>query len=157
MEPYAGRSEDHLAIGLRWLYCAGLSVALINMGIISLTHTYKTIPSVRLRKPFRLGIRFAVAIAILLLPLAEERLNSLELVATTTCLVVVVLLVELAGSACTGDAFWGFNSGKRKCTYSARCHISKKELQAKAKGGEVINVEEVARRDLSGGKEGYTV
>jgi hypothetical protein len=157
MEPYSGRSEEHISMGLRWFYCGGLSIALMHMGIISLTHTYKTIPSVRLRKPLRLGIRFAVAIVILFLPLAEERLNSLQLVTTTTCLVLLVLFVELAGSACVEDAFWGFNSGKRKCTYSAKCLLSKKELQANAKSGEIVNVEEIAKRDQFGVKEGFSV
>lgn len=93
----------------------------------------------------------------MLLPLAEERLNSLELVATTTSLVLLVLLVELAGSACVEDAFWGFNSGKRKCTYSAKCLLSKKELHANAKSGEIVNVEEVAKRDQFEGKAGFSV
>lgn len=157
LEPYAGHSEDHISIGLRWFYCAGLSIALMNMGIISLTHTFKEIPSVRLRRPFRLGIRFAVAIAILLLPLAKDKLNSLHLVATTTSLVSLVLFVELVGSACIEDAFWGFNSGKRKCTYSAKCLLSKRELQANAKSGVIVNVEEVAKRDQFGGKQGFSV
>lgn len=127
------------------------------MGIISVTHTFKEIPSVRLRRPFRLAVRFAVAISILLLPLAEERLNSLYLVATTTSLILLVLLVELSGSACIEDSFWGINSGKRKCTYSAKCLLSRKELQATAKSGEIVNVEEVAKRDQLGGKEGFSV
>jgi low temperature requirement protein LtrA len=157
LEPYSTRSEEGVPTGLRWFYCGGLSIALMNMGVISLTHTFKTIPSVRLRRPFRLAIRFLVAIAILLLPLAGERLNSLQLVATTTGLVVLVLCVELSGSACVDDAFWGFNSGKRRCTYSARCALSRKEMSEKVKDGEIVNVEEVAKRDGFGGKEGFSV
>jgi hypothetical protein len=159
MEPYSGRSEAELPMGLRWFYCAGISIALMCMGSIALTHTYKTIPNVRLRKPIRLAYRFVAAIAILLLPLAGDSLNSLELVATSTSLVVSVLLMELAGSACVGDGFWGFQEGKRKCTYSARCHVSRKELQARAKDGKLLDVEEIAKRDRSGeqAKEGYSL
>jgi hypothetical protein len=159
MEPYSGRSEEELPIGLRWFYCAGLSIALMCMGSIAMTHTFKTIPNVRLRKPIRLAYRFAVAIVILLLPLAGDSLNSLELVATTTCLVVSVLFMELTGSACVGEGFWGFKEGRRKCTYSARCHVSRKELQARAKDGKVLDVEEIAKRDKSGeqAKEGFSL
>ncbi|KAF2397929.1 hypothetical protein EJ06DRAFT_532914 [Trichodelitschia bisporula] len=156
-EPYDSRSEEHLPDGLRWFYCGGLAIALAMTGIISLTHTYRSIPNVRLGKPYRVGVRFAVAVIILLLPLAHG-LNSLELVATTTGLVVLVLVMELAGSACSGDTFWGFWSTRRTCMYSARCHISRKELEAKVKSGELLNVEEVAKRDQSGEvKEGYAL
>jgi hypothetical protein len=159
LEPFDGRSEEHIPIGLRWFYCAGLSVALMNMAAISLTHTYKSIPGTRARKEYRLAYRLLIAIIILLLPLAGERLNSLELVALTTCLVVSILLGELVGSACTTHAFWGFGGEKRKCTYSARCHVSKKELESKVKSGEVLNVAEVAARDKSGdqAKHGYSI
>jgi len=114
-------------------------------GIISLTHVYKSAPNQRLHKPYRIALRFAVAIVILLLPLADS-LNSLDLIATTTCLVVVVLAFELAGSTCTHDSFWWDRSKKRKCTYSARCNIPRKELEASVRAGQVINVEEIARR-----------
>lgn len=158
LEPFEGRSEEHIPTALRWFYCAGLAIALMNMAAISLTHTYKSIPGTRARKENRLAYRMVIAIVILLLPLAGERLNSLNLVAITTCLVFSVLLAELAGSACTTHAFWGFGGEKRKCTYSARCHVSKKELESKVKSGEVLNVAEVAGRDKSGQiKEGYSI
>jgi hypothetical protein len=147
LEPYSTRSEEELNIGLVWYYCAGLAIALSCMGLISLSHRSKTIPNARLKKSYRLVVRFLVAIAILLLPLAHEHLNSLELVATTTCLTVVVLLVDLAGSSCTGDAFWGFQQKKRDCKYSAKCTMGRKELQEKARTGETVNIEELARRE----------
>lgn len=154
-EIYAAKSVDVIPEGLRWYYCGGLSIALICMGLISLSHTYKIPPDVRLGKPYRLGVRFAAAIAILLLPLAREKLNSLQLVATTTGITLFVLNVELAGSACVHEAFWGFNLkgqavGHRKCTYASRCHVSRKELEAKFKNGEIVKVEEIARRGPHG-------
>jgi hypothetical protein len=146
LEPYSTNSREKVEIGLIWFYCAGLAIALTCMGLISLSHRSKTIPNARLKKSYRLVVRFVVALAILLLPLAHRQLSSLELVATTTSLVVLVLLVDLAGSTCTGDAFWGFRV-KRKCLYSAKCRMGRKELEEKARTGEMINVEELARRE----------
>jgi low temperature requirement protein LtrA len=161
MEPYRSKSEGEIPVGLRWYYCAGLAIALATMGIISVTHTYREIPNQRCPKPYRLAIRFAVSLAILLLPLAGDRLDSLELVATTTCLVVIVLVVELLGNSSRRDFFWGFNScdaRKRKCTYAARCGVSKKDLEASFKNGEVVRVEELARKGGHGEvNEGYTM
>ena len=155
LETYATKSIEVVPQGLRWFYCGGLSIALICMGLISLSHSYKIPPNIRLSKPWRLGLRFAAATVILLLPLAKERLNSIHLVATTTGITLVVLFVDLAGSACVDEVFWGFNfrgeeTGKRKCTYSSRCHISRKELESKFKNGEIINVEEIAKRGPDG-------
>jgi hypothetical protein len=146
LEPYSTNSRAELEPGLIWFYCAGLAIALACMALISLSHRSKTIPNARLKKSYRLGVRFLVALALLLLPLARSRLSSLELVATTTCLVVFVLLVDLMGSTCTGDAFWGFRT-KRRCMYSAKCRMGRKELEDKARTGETVNVEELARRD----------
>jgi low temperature requirement protein LtrA len=151
---YAHKSADDVPMGLRWYYCGGLAIALFCMGVISLSHSYKTVADVRLGKPYRIALRFAASLAILLLPLAKERLNSLQLVATTTGITLVVLLVELVGSACMQVMILGFNwkvqGEKRKCTYSARCHVSNKELEAKFKNGEVVKVEEVAKRGRHG-------
>ena len=151
---YAQKSVAVVPMGLRWYYCGGLAIALFCMGIISLTHTYKTVDDIKLGKPYRVALRFAASVAILLLPLARERLNSLHLVATTTGITLVVLLVELVGSSCMQVMVLGFDwkgqKEKRKCTYSARCHVSNKELEAKFRNGEVIQVEEVARRGRHG-------
>jgi len=151
---YATKSTDVVPMGLRWYYCGGLAIALFCMGVISLTHTYKTVADIKLGKPYRVALRFAASVAILLLPLAKERLNSLHLVATTTGITLVVLFVELVGSSCMQVASLGFNwkgqREKRKCTYAARCHVSNKELEAKFKNGEVIQVEEVAKRGRHG-------
>ena len=143
--PYDTRSEEHLHLGQIWFYCAGLAISLASTGIIALTHQTKLIPNARMKKSHRLAYRFVVSLAILLLPLAHEHLTSLSFVATTTSLVFSVLLVELAGATCSGDVFWGFRDG-RKCTYSANCRISRKELQEKARTGETVDVEAMARR-----------
>ena len=152
-EIYATRSEHHVSSGQRWFYCGGLGIALASMGIISISHVHKTIPHQRAAKKYRLTFRFLAALVIILLPLAEDRLDSLALVATTCGIVVSVLLVELVGSTCFGDSFWlDMCESRKKCHYSAKCNITKKELDASVKDGTVIQVEELAKKE--GGKKG---
>ncbi|KZF20755.1 hypothetical protein L228DRAFT_284697 [Xylona heveae TC161] len=162
--PYIERSEAEISPGLRWFYCAGLGIALGCMAIISMTHIHRSIPGQRLRKSYRLAVRFAVAIVLICLPLADlhsspsssesakalaareseasspdtesrkARLNSLELVATTTGLVVLVLVVELLGSACVHESFWGC---RKKCCYTAtRRRIDGTDAESNALVGE---------------------
>ncbi|KAF2672246.1 hypothetical protein BT63DRAFT_369506 [Microthyrium microscopicum] len=145
MDPYKTKSEAEVEVGLYWFYCAGLGVALISTGMISLSHRTKVIPGARMTKNARLSYRLLAGVAIILLPLAHERMNSLEFVAVTTCIVFSVLLLELAGTTCSGAEFWGFRE-KRFCTYSANCKISKRELAEKAKTGEVLDLEKLAMK-----------
>ncbi|KAF2006176.1 hypothetical protein P154DRAFT_615533 [Amniculicola lignicola CBS 123094] len=148
-ESYIPRSEEHITDGLRWFYCAGLSIALACMGIISLTHTHRRIPNQRISKSFRLGFRFLVSLAILLLPLGH--LNSLDLIGTTTGLVVLVLLVDLFGSTRWGEnPFWDSECRISRTRYSAKCGLTKKEIQESVENGEVLNVEDIARRGSGG-------
>jgi hypothetical protein len=107
------------------------------MGVIALSHLNKAIPNARLSKAPRLVIRFAAA---------KDHMNSLELVATTCGIVVLVLLADLAGTTCRGDVFWNF-SEESKCTYSATARISRKEMMEKVKTGEMVNVEELAKKE----------
>ncbi|KAF1982184.1 hypothetical protein K402DRAFT_363361 [Aulographum hederae CBS 113979] len=140
-EPYEERSEEHVPQGLRWYYCCGLAIALMMMNLISWTHVYKTVPSQRLKKEYRLIFRFAVSIVILLLPLKHD-LNSLHLVATTTCLIVLALMVELVGASCVKAGFW--YQCNAKCSYSAKCNLLRKDLEQTLKKGGVIHVEDLA-------------
>jgi hypothetical protein len=145
------RSEEHITPALAWFYCGGLGVSLACLTVIAFTHTHRRIPNQRIKKHLRLLFRFAVAVAIVCLPLAH--LNSLQLVATTTGLVLCVLLLELVGSTCWGESFWWErNCGRDKCSYSAKCGVQKEELEKSLKEGTVLNVEEIARRD--GGEKG---
>jgi len=154
LDPFDTRSEAELSAGLVWFYCTGLAIALASMGIIALSHRTKEIPHAHLSRKFRLCFRFVASLAILLLPLARHRLNSLTLVASTSSIVVSVLLVELIGSTCRGDVFW---SEGRVCTYSAHARMTRKELAEKAKTGDVINVEELARKGDQHVLEGIVV
>jgi hypothetical protein len=146
-ETFIPRSEEHISDGLRWFYCGGLGISLACMTIISISHVHKKIPHQRLSKHVRISVRFAVSLVILLLPLAH--LNSLELVSTTTGLVLFVLFMELWGATCTGqNILWENKCGRDKSEYLAKCSVSKKELVDSMKGGKVINVEEIAKRDV---------
>lgn len=152
-ETYALRSEDHISTGQRWFYCVGLGIALASMGIISKTHAYKTPPNKRIRKSTLVLIRFLASLAIILLPLAGHHLNSLNLIATTCGIVLFVLFLELFGNTSLGDNIWLDScDARKKCTYSAKCGVTKRELDASVKNGTVINVEEIARRE--GGEKG---
>jgi low temperature requirement protein LtrA len=146
-EPYAGRSEEKVHQGLRWFFCGGLAVAMLMMTFIAMSHTYRTIPNVRLRKEYRIGYRIAISIAMLLLPLAGDSLDSLELVGTCCGLVVSILILEICGSASSRTAFWGLSDFcQRHCAYSAKCHVSKREFEEHIRTGKVVNVEEMARK-----------
>jgi hypothetical protein len=145
------RSEDHISDALQWFYCGGLGISLFCLAIIAFTHTHRKIPHQRVRKETRLAFRMLVSVVIIALPKAH--LNSLQLVATTTGLVVAVLVLELVGSSCWGEnMFWEKGCKRDRATYSAKCGVRKEELEKSAREGTVLDVEEIARRD--GGEKG---
>lgn len=158
-EAYLERSEEEVLQGIRWFFCGGIGVSLLSMGLISFCHIHKTIPHARLRKRPRLLIRTAVSIIIVCLPLAQEHLSSLSLVAVTTSCVIFHLLVEVYGISCTTDEFWtgGFCAEeKRKCRYSARCPLDRRRrriLEKKVKNGEEVNIDELLRLQQMASKE----
>jgi len=150
-ETFIPRSEDHISEGLLWFYCGGLGISILCLTVISATHVHRTIPNQRLRKPVRLLFRAAVSVVILTLPLAH--LDSLRLIATTTGLVVSVLVLELVGVACWGENFFWERGCKRgQATYSARCAVKREELEKSVREGTIVDVEEIARRE--GGEKG---
>ncbi|KUJ08616.1 uncharacterized protein LY89DRAFT_691040 [Mollisia scopiformis] len=136
LSTYTSKSEPEIPIGLRWFYCVGLGLALFCMGIISISHIHKDAEGVRISKKHRMLNRFAVCVIFFALPTAKG-LNSLQLVSVTTGLVVWVLLWELWGMSCPDESFFG---EKKPCRYTARCKISKKDLESAVKGGHVVNV-----------------
>ncbi|KAI9849406.1 MAG: hypothetical protein M1838_000149 [Thelocarpon superellum] len=142
-------SEDYLPIsvavvgaGLRWYYCAGLGLALACMGLISASHIHKDIPGARIRKRHRLMVRFAVAVILITLPLATS-LNSLQLISTTTGLLLSVLCTDIYGLSCIGHSFF---TGPCNNMYLADCPVKRKELERAVLTGEVINVQSLADR-----------
>ncbi|RYN20823.1 hypothetical protein AA0115_g10037 [Alternaria tenuissima] len=146
-ETFVSRSEDHISEGLAWFYCGGLGISLLCLAIISATHVHRTIPNQRLRKPVRLAYRVCVSIVIITLPLAH--LDSLQLIGTTTGLVVSVLVLELVGVSCWGENFlWEKECKRDQATYSAKCAIKREELERSAREGTVVDVEDIARREV---------
>lgn len=135
-EAYIGKSEHEVSPGLRWFYCGGLGVALISMSLISLSHVHKEFAGQRIRKQYRLPLRFAVAIILICLPLAEH-LSSLELVSTTTGLVVLVLMVDVYGSTDRRDSFWKCSTS---CRYAADASVKKKAIVDALKQGEKLDL-----------------
>jgi hypothetical protein len=129
------RAEAEIPMGIRWYYCAGLGIALIFMGFIAISHQHKEIETLRLKKKWRLCGRFAVAIVIICLPLAEE-LNSLELVGIVTALVAFCLGLELWASSCCKERLM---ERSRPCKYVGHC--PKKELQRLLKRGSQVDFE----------------
>jgi hypothetical protein len=140
------RSDETVAAGQRYFYCAGLGIALLCMNAISLTHEYKVIgakgsASRRLNKTVRLAFRSFVGVALILLSLADS-LNSLQLVATTTSLIVSVLAVEIyANTFVCVEARVCTRS--RLCPYTARCRMNKRDLEQAVKDGTIAKVEEL--------------
>ena len=135
-ELYAERSEHEISDGLRWFYCCGLGIALLSMSVIAVSHVHKEFEGQRLKKSFRLIVRLAVAVILICLPLAHE-LTSLGLIATTTCLVVLVLAVDIWGSTDKNEVFWRCNNA---CKYSADCQIKRKSIVDALKRGEKVEL-----------------
>lgn len=152
-------SEEEIPRGLRWFYCAGLGAALLSMskfatsgwfghvsddaasGVISYTHVHKKIDGQRVTKRSRLGLRVAVALIMICLPLAES-LSSLQLISTCTGLVVLVLIFDLYGCTFVGESF--VRDG-RKCKYWADCPRKRRRaLEEAMKSGGMVKVEELA-------------
>lgn len=140
-ETYQERSEEHIAPGIRWFYCAGFGSALLFMCAISMSHVHKDLSGERLRKRYRLGVRAATAVVMICLPLAGEKLNSLELVATMTGLVIFTLVVEVVGASRRGT---GFKVHGKPCGYVGSC--GKKDLQAMLKGGGEVDVDALGEK-----------
>ena len=145
-ETYQARSEPDIPIGIRWFYCAGLGVALMCMALVSISHVHKDLDGLRLAKKHRLVSRVVVAIILICLPLAT-RLDSLELVAIVTCLVVLVLVLELWATSCCNERLFG---RAKACQYTGRC--GKKSVQALLNEGKDFNLDELQKdRDKDAG------
>ncbi|QSZ33769.1 hypothetical protein DSL72_005340 [Monilinia vaccinii-corymbosi] len=112
-DAYRVKSETEMSNGLRWFYCAGFGIALFCMGIISASHIHKKDShGMRLAKRWRLLNRLFTCSILICLPLAHT-LNSLQVIATVTGLLVWVLILELWGASCPGESFFGEKEGER--------------------------------------------
>lgn len=144
-DTYLPKSEREIAPGLRWFYCCGLGIALLFMTFISMSHVHKDFDGQRLPKRVRLLVRIAVAVVLICLSLAES-LTSLHLIATTTGLVIFVLMVDLYGSTSIYDTFWRCT---QQCKYRAECSVKKNRLINALKNGETVNLSEVQREQTT--------
>lgn len=145
---YQHRSSPTVSLGLRLYYCIGLGVALFFMGLISWSHDHRVpLGMCKLPKQIRLANRLVVCVILCCLPAAGDRLNSLELVAVTTCLSTWVLLFELWGKGCRTESFFGLRSGSAegKCQYTAKC--SQKRLEEATKTDGEIDIVELGRTE----------
>lgn len=139
------RAELEIPMGIRWFYCVGFGIALIFMGFIAISHEHKEIETLRLKKRWRLCGRFLVAVVIICLPLAEDRLDSLELVGIVTVLVVFCLGLELWASSCCKERLM---ERSKPCKYTGHC--PKKELQRLLKKGSQVDFEMLADKKNEG-------
>lgn len=132
-EEGGAEGEGEIEQGVRWFYCVGFGIALLCMGAISAAHVHRDLRGMRLGKRSRLGVRIAVAVVMLCLPLAGDSLNSLELIATMTGLVGFTLSVEVWGASRKGT---GWDVRGRPCGYIGTCR--ERDLRSMLeKGGEV--------------------
>lgn len=165
-ETYMSKADAKIPAGLRWFYCVGFGTALACMsrsicykninskstklfsGAISVCHIHKDTKGfrIRIRKRYRVANRLVVCIIMCCLPTVHS-LDSLQLVSVMTGLVVWVLLLELWGMSCPDESLFG---EKTTCRYTARCKISKKDLEAAMKGGAVVNVRSLSDRGEKG-------
>jgi hypothetical protein len=60
-----------------------------------------------------------------------------------------VLVLELVGVSCWGENFfWEKDCKRDRSTYSARCAVKREELEKNVRDGTVIDVEEIAKREV---------
>ena len=138
-DTYRLKAEPEIAKGIRWFYCAGFGIALIFMGLISISHVHKEIEGLRFKKRYRLVGRYAIAVILILLPLAES-LNSLQLVGTVTGLVFFALALELWASSCKNECLW---SRSQPCKYVGKC--PKKHFVKLLKEGTEVDLNSLTR------------
>lgn len=108
-----------------------------------MAHVHKEFEGQRIRKRYRVISRISVAIVLVCLPLADK-LNSLQMISTTTGLVAFTLIIDLYGSTSIHDTFW---KDRRKCKYRADCHMKKSDVETAVKTGQKIEVLKLSKGD----------
>lgn len=140
-EMYQRKAEAEIPQGIRWFYCVGFAIALTFMGFISISHIHKHSPTLQFKKRWRLCGRFVIALTLVLLPLATS-LNSLQLVATVTGLIVFALGLELWAGSCNKEKLC---QRSQPCKYFGHCQ--KKELEALVKKGHKVDLTQLNSSD----------
>ncbi len=108
-------------------------------GFISLSHEHKEFDGQRIDKRYRIPVRFVVALVLICLPLADN-LSSLQLISTTTSLVVLTLGVDVYGGTSVHEDFWKCT---RQCKYRADCPLKRRILLEAVKDGTTIKLDEM--------------
>ncbi|OKL63241.1 hypothetical protein UA08_01337 [Talaromyces atroroseus] len=98
--------EESFTMGQRWLLCAGLGVGVFCLYIMALLYSSNDAGcTLMLPKKFRLIMRPAVGLILVLLPLAKS-LNLTETLSVIMALVVFCLIWENVTSLQRGAKFW---------------------------------------------------
>ncbi|KAH7106753.1 hypothetical protein BKA62DRAFT_684984 [Auriculariales sp. MPI-PUGE-AT-0066] len=88
-----------VASGIRWYFCGGLGAAMVALGAMGAAHrNLEPLGLTRLSSAFLHGMRVAVGVALILLPIANSKhLSSTELLGVATALTGGVVLLEVYG------------------------------------------------------------
>lgn len=109
-----------------------------------MTHVHKEFDGQRVGKRYRIPLRVLIAIVIICLGFAKF-LSSLQLISTSTGLVVFVLIVDLYGSTSIHDTFWRCTA---QCKYSAECALKRKVILNALKNGKTVKISEANNAQL---------
>lgn len=111
-----------LVLLLRYVAWVAPSIFPSDVGIISLSHVHVSSDHLNLRKRYRLGLRGCICLVILLLPLAGDNINSLQLIGTVCALLWGVIAVETWGNALC-EHVWIGDKKKREyvCKFNIKC------------------------------------
>ncbi|GBB85600.1 hypothetical protein RclHR1_01210008 [Rhizophagus clarus] len=91
---------------LSWLYCVTLAISLYCMGVIGVLHKgLDDDDYLRIPKMYRISLRFIIGTICLLLPLSKG--NSLNMVAITSMLSLLLVIVETYGRLRKGLPLFG--------------------------------------------------
>jgi len=90
--------------------------------------------------------RFGVCLILFCLPTVHS-LNSLQLISIVTGLIVWVLYLELWACSCPEESFFG---EKKQCKYTAKCKVSKRDLESAVRNGRMVKMEELEGRGEKG-------
>ncbi|CAI2180747.1 894_t:CDS:10 [Funneliformis geosporum] len=91
---------------LSWLYCISLAISLYCMAFIGMLHKgLDNADYLRIRKSYRILLRFIIGTIYLLLPLSK--INSLNLIIITSMLSLLLVIVEIYGRLRKGLPLFG--------------------------------------------------
>ncbi|CAG8615733.1 16924_t:CDS:10 [Funneliformis caledonium] len=91
---------------LRWLYCVSLAISLYCMAFIGMLHKgLDDANYLRIRKSYRISLRFIIGTIYVLLPLSK--INSLNLIIITSMLSLLLVIVEIYGRLRKGLPLFG--------------------------------------------------